>query len=97
MQLEVQYPSGETQKIEIKAKMTMSLDLAYRPGASVLYDVMRNSEDLRHRMRPQIVHFGDVGILKLPWFVYPTPSPTACPMMGITSTICPARSARIKS
>ena len=82
MQLEVQYPSAETQKIEIKAKMTMSPDLAYRPGAGVLYDVMRNSEDLRHRMRPQIVHFGDVGILKLPWFVYPTPHSYGVPHEG---------------
>ena len=82
MQLEVQYPSGETQEIEIKAKMTMSPDLAYRPGAGVLYDVMRNSEDLRHRMRPQIVHFGDVGILKLPWFVYPTPHSYGVPHEG---------------
>jgi C-terminal processing protease CtpA/Prc len=53
--------------------MTMSPDLAYRPGAGVLYDVMRNSEELRHRMRPQIVHFGDVGILRLRWFYYPVP------------------------
>lgn len=71
MQLEIQYPSVEKQKIEIQAKMTSSPDLAYRPGAGVLYDVIRNSEDLRRRMRPQLVQFGDVGILKLPWFNYP--------------------------
>ncbi len=71
MQLELLYPSGEKQKIEIKAKMTMSPDLAYRSGAGVRYDVVRNSENVRHRMRPQIVHFGDVSILRLPWFNYP--------------------------
>ncbi len=71
MQLELLYPSGERQKIDVKAKTIMSSDLAYRSGAGVRYDVIRNSENLIHRMRPQLVQFGDVGILKLPWFVYP--------------------------
>ncbi len=70
MQLEVQYPSGEQQKLEIKAKVTPSSDVAYRSGAGVRYDVMRRSESTRHRMRPQLAHFDDIGILKLPWFVY---------------------------
>jgi len=39
MQLEVQYPSGDKQKVEIKAKMSLSPDLAYRLGAGVRYDV----------------------------------------------------------
>jgi carboxyl-terminal processing protease len=70
MQLEVQYPSGEQQKLEIKAKVIPSSDIAYRSGAGVRYDVMRKSESTRHRMRPQLAHFGDVAILRLPWFVY---------------------------
>ncbi|MGC1370890.1 MAG: S41 family peptidase [Candidatus Sulfotelmatobacter sp.] len=75
MQLEVQYPSGEKQKIVVKAKVTTSPDLAYRPGAGVLYDIVRYGENIRHRMRPQIARFGDVGVLKLPWFVfYASPS-----------------------
>lgn len=71
IQLEVQNSSGEQRKIAIQAKTTSSPDIAYRPGAGVLYDVLRSSEDLRRRMRPQLVQFGDVGILKLPWFYYP--------------------------
>jgi C-terminal processing protease CtpA/Prc len=70
MQLEVQSPSGETQKIEIKAKTTLSPDLAYRPGAGVRYDVIRESENDRHRMRMQWTQIGEVVILKFPWFFY---------------------------
>jgi C-terminal processing protease CtpA/Prc len=70
MRLEIQDPSLEKHRIEIEAKMTSSPDLAYQPGAVVLYDVMRSSENLRHRMRPQLAQFGEVGILKLPWFNY---------------------------
>jgi C-terminal processing protease CtpA/Prc len=70
MLLEVQYPSGEKQKIGVKARMTQSPDLAYRPGAGVRYDVIRNSENARHRMRMQWVECGDVAVLRLPWFFY---------------------------
>src|SRR5580704_219100 len=45
MNIEVQYPSGEAQKIGVKAKMTLSKDLAYRPGAGVRYDVLRQSQN----------------------------------------------------
>jgi C-terminal processing protease CtpA/Prc len=43
---------------------------------------MRYSEDMRHRMRPQLVQFGDVGILKLPWFNYRTSALYATPGEG---------------
>lgn len=36
MRLQVRYRSGETQDLKIKAKLTMSPDLAYRPGGGVL-------------------------------------------------------------
>jgi C-terminal processing protease CtpA/Prc len=71
MQLQVSYPSGEKQKVEVKAKVTMSSTLAYRPGNGVMNDVIRNNENVRHRMRMQLVQLGDVGILKFPWFYYP--------------------------
>src|ERR1700756_1212336 len=71
MQLQVSYPSGEKQKVEVKAKVTMSSPLAYRPGNGVMNDVIRNNENVRHRMRMQLVQLGDVGILKFPWFYYP--------------------------
>jgi C-terminal processing protease CtpA/Prc len=71
MQLQVRYPSGEDRKVEVKAKVTMSSTLAYRPGSGVWNDVIRNNENLRHRMRMQFVQIGDVGILKFPWFHYP--------------------------
>jgi len=70
MNLELQYPSGEEQKIEVKAKMTLSNDLAYRPGAGVRYDVIRQSQNAEHRMRMQYAQIGDVVILKFPWFFY---------------------------
>lgn len=70
MDIEVQYPSGEEQKIEVKAKMTLSKDLAYRPGAGVRYDVIRENQNVTHRMRMQYVQTGDVVILKFPWFFY---------------------------
>ncbi|MGB8064033.1 MAG: S41 family peptidase [Candidatus Sulfotelmatobacter sp.] len=71
MNLTVRYRSGEQQDLKIKAKSTMSPDLAYRPGAGVRYDVIRSSEDEFHRMRPHISHFGDVSIIRFPWFYYP--------------------------
>jgi carboxyl-terminal processing protease len=70
MGLEVRYRSGETQKLSIKPKLTPSSDVAYRPGAGVRYDVIRNSENVMHRMRMQLMQFGDVGILRVPWFYY---------------------------
>jgi C-terminal processing protease CtpA/Prc len=68
--LELQYPSGEEQKIEVKAKMTLSNDLVYRPGAGVRYDVIRQSQNAEHRMRMQYAQIGDLVILKFPWFYY---------------------------
>ena len=78
MQLEVRYFSKlltayverDKQKLKVTAKLTMSPDLAYRPGAGVRYDIYRRNENVRHRMRMQYVHFGDVGILKFPLFDY---------------------------
>ncbi len=70
MRLEVEDPPGDVHKVEVKAKTTMSGDLVYRPGAGVRYDVIRDDENVRHRMRMRIAQFGDVGILKLPWFNY---------------------------
>jgi C-terminal processing protease CtpA/Prc len=70
MNLELQYPSGEEQKIEVKARMTLSTDLAYRPGAGVRYDVIRQNQNTEHRMRMQYAQIGDVIILKFPWFFY---------------------------
>ncbi len=70
MHLEVQYPSGEEQKIEVKGKMTLSKDLAYRPGAGVRYDVIRENQNVEQRMRMQYVQIGDVIVLKFPWFFY---------------------------
>jgi len=70
MQLELEYPSGEKQKVEVKAKLTMSPDLVYRAGAGVRYDIYRRNENVMHRMRMQWVQLGDVVILKFPWFFY---------------------------
>jgi len=69
MQLEMRYPSGE-KNLKVTAKLTLSADLAYRPGAGVRYDMYRGYENVIHRMRMQHVYFGDVGILKFPWFFY---------------------------
>jgi len=70
MALEIRYRSGETQKLNVKPKFSLSSDVVYRPGAGVRYDVIRNSENVMHRMRMQLVQVGDVGILKVPWFYY---------------------------
>ncbi|MGA7220584.1 MAG: S41 family peptidase [Candidatus Sulfotelmatobacter sp.] len=71
MLIEAQYASGEKQKITVRARTTQSPDLVYRPGAGARYDVIRNSENARHRMRMQWVQFGNVAIVRLPWFFYP--------------------------
>jgi len=68
--LEVQYASEEKQTVVIKAKVTPSKDLAYRPGGGVRYDVIREYENDAHRMRMQLEQFGEVGILKVPEFEY---------------------------
>ncbi len=73
MHLQVRYRASEKRDLKIKAKLTMSPDTAYRLGSGVTYDVWRTSEAVIHRMRPQLAQFGDVGILKLPWFFYPPP------------------------
>jgi C-terminal processing protease CtpA/Prc len=70
MHLEVQYPSGEKQKLAIEAKTTLSPDIGYQPGASVRYDLYRRNQNVRHRMRMQWAEVGDVVILKFPWFFY---------------------------
>lgn len=80
MQLEVRYTPGERQHIKVKARLAMSPDLVYRPGAGVRYDVYRRNENVMHRMRMQYASYkvgnslllpldlGTVGILKFPWF-----------------------------
>jgi carboxyl-terminal processing protease len=70
MHLEVQYPSGEKQKLVIEAKTTLSPDIGYQPGASVRYDLYRRNQNARHRMRMQWAEVGDVVILRFPWFFY---------------------------
>ncbi len=70
MNLEVQFPSGENQKMDIKAQMALSTDIVYRPGAGVRYDVIRQNQNVERRMRMQYVQIGDVVILKFPWFFY---------------------------
>ncbi len=70
IRLEVQDSSGEKRRIEITAKLSTSADIAYRPGAGVRYDVIRNYENVRRRMRMQWVQVNDVTILRFPWFFY---------------------------
>jgi C-terminal processing protease CtpA/Prc len=69
MQLEVEYP-GEKQNVTIKAKFSTSKDLAYRPGGGVRYDLIRESENARHRMRMQVAKLDDVSVLRFPWFFF---------------------------
>jgi C-terminal processing protease CtpA/Prc len=70
MMLEVQGPSEDKRKLVVEAKVTPMSDLAYRPGAGILYDMIRKDENLEHLMRMQWVQIGDVVILKFPWFYY---------------------------
>ena len=70
MVLEVQGPSEEKRKVVVEAKVTPESDLAYRPGAGILYNLIRKDENLEHLMRMQWVQIGDVAILKFPWFYY---------------------------
>lgn len=70
MLLETDSPANGKQKVTIEGKMTMSADLAYRPGAGVRYDVIRNSQNVQHRMRMQWVQIGDIYVLRMPWFFY---------------------------
>jgi carboxyl-terminal processing protease len=70
IKLELRRRSGEEQSVEIKAKMSASLDVAYRPGAGVRYDVIRNYQNVEHRMRMQVAQQEDVGIIKFPWFSF---------------------------
>lgn len=71
MNLEIQNTSGEKRKVEIAAKVSTAPDVAYRPGAGVRYDVIRNYENVERRMRMQWTQIKDVTILKVPWFFYP--------------------------
>lgn len=43
MDLELQYPLGDQHRVQIKAKLSQASDLAYRPGAGITYDLIRNS------------------------------------------------------
>lgn len=70
MMVEVQGPAEEKKKLIVEAKVTSMSDLAYRPGAGILYDLIRKDENLEHLMRMQWVQMGDVVILKFPWFYY---------------------------
>jgi carboxyl-terminal processing protease len=70
MELEIQTISGEKRKLVVTAKVSNSTDIAYRPGAGVRYDVIRNYENARHRMRIRMVQVKDIAILRLPWFFY---------------------------
>jgi hypothetical protein len=70
MAVEVQGPSEEKHKLIVEAKVTPESDLAYRPGAGILYDLIRKDENLEHQMRMQFVQLGDLVILKFPWFYY---------------------------
>jgi carboxyl-terminal processing protease len=70
MMLEVQGPSEEKHKVVVQAKVTPESDLAYRPGAGIWYDLIRKDENVDHQMRMQWAQFGDVVILKFPWFYY---------------------------
>jgi C-terminal processing protease CtpA/Prc len=70
IRLEIQEDSGEKRKMDVEAKVSTAPDIAYRPGAGVRYDVIRNYENLSHRMRMQWVQLKDVTILKFPWFFY---------------------------
>jgi C-terminal processing protease CtpA/Prc len=70
MVLEVQGPAEEKKKLVVEAKVTPLSDLAYRPGAGILHDLIRKDEYLEHLLRMQWVQIGDVVILKFPWFYY---------------------------
>src|SRR5271154_2240350 len=70
MELKVKNPSGEEREVKVKAKLSMSKDITYRPGAGVRYDVIRNIENVRHRMRIQVAQRDGVGIVKFPWFFF---------------------------
>src|SRR5271170_4507753 len=70
MVVEVQGAAEEKRKLIVEAKVTPMSDLAYRPGAGILYDMIRRNENLEHLMRMQWVQVGDVVILKFPWFYY---------------------------
>jgi C-terminal processing protease CtpA/Prc len=70
MVLEVQGPAEEKKKLVVETKVTPLSDLAYRPGAGILHDLIRKDENLEHLLRMQWVQIGDVVILKFPWFYY---------------------------
>ncbi len=68
--LEIDSPATGKLKLGIKAKVTMSPDLAYRPGAGVRYDVIRKNQNVLQRMRMQWIQLGNINILRLPWFFF---------------------------
>lgn len=70
MQLQLKDSSGAKRGLELAAKLTNSPNPRYRTGGGAVYEMIRNNENLRHRMRMQLVQVGDVGILKFPWFFY---------------------------
>jgi len=70
MQLQVKDRSGEKHEMDLKAKITRSPNLMYRTGGGARYDMIRQGQNVRHRMRMQLVQLGNVGVLKFPWFEY---------------------------
>jgi C-terminal processing protease CtpA/Prc len=70
MVLEVAGPLEEKHKLVVEAKVTPESDMTYRPGAGILYDLIRKDENLEHLMRMRWAELGDVVILKFPWFYY---------------------------
>ena len=70
MQLELRSASGETLTTEVEAKITASTNWSDRSGGGVWTEARRRNESVQHRMRMQIVHLGDVGVLRFPWFFY---------------------------
>jgi carboxyl-terminal processing protease len=70
LSLEVQTPGGEKQKLAAMAKVTQESDLAYRPGASIWYDLIRKDENESHRLRMRLAEVNKVAILKFPIFEY---------------------------
>lgn len=70
LSLEVQNLSGQKQKMVAMAKVTQESDLAYRPGASIWYDLIRKDENESHRLRMRLVEINKVAILKFPIFDY---------------------------
>lgn len=72
MRLRVRTASGEERELAVEAKLIPRQYMDYREGmgGNAWYDGIRKSENAMHRMRIQFAQFGDVGVLKFPWFFY---------------------------